>query len=330
MRYMNSSLTQNFPSQADVVIIGGGIMGASLAYHVAKLGRGDVVLVDQGPLWETGGSTSHAPGLVFQLGSSRTMTRLAQDTVSLLGQLEHDGRPCFHPVGGLEVATTPERHDELRRRHGLALAYGLPSALLTPEQAAELVPLLDPTVVLGALHTPADGIAKALRAVSAMTAAASARGLRAFGHCEVTGFDVRHGRVHAVHTSRGTLTAGQVAICTGVWGPKVAALAGLNLPLMPIEHQYAHTAALPELAEHASLEVAHPMLRHQDHSMYFRQHGDHCGIGNYRHEPRLVEPEAIRSPGADGHPATLPFTAEDFSAADAEARRLLPALAATS
>jgi glycine cleavage system T protein len=133
-----------------------------------------------------------------------------------------------------------------------------------------------------------------------------------------------------VHTSHGTVSAGQVAICTGVWGPKVAALAGLSLPLMPIEHQYAHTAALPELAEHASLEVAHPMLRHQDHSMYFRQHGDHYGIGNYRHEPRLVEPEAIRPPGAGGHPATLPFTAEDFGAAHAEARRLLPALAGSS
>src|ERR671935_981221 len=272
--------TEVFPSRAEIVIVGGGITGASLAYHLTKLGCSDMVLVDQGPLWETGGSTSHAPGLVFQLGSSRTMTRLARDTVSLLGGLEHDGQPCFHPVGGLEVATTRERHDELRRRHGLALSYGLPSALLTPEQAAELVPLLDPAAVLGALHTSADGIAKALRAVAAMTAAASAGGLRAFGHCEVTGFDVRHGRVHAVHTSPGTLTAGQVALCTGVWGPKVAALAGLNLPLVPIE-------------------------------------------------PRLVEPEAIRAPGAGDHPATLPFTAEDFAAAHAEARRLLPALAAT-
>ena len=237
MSYTAPQSPEHFPSHAEIVIIGGGITGASLAYHLVKRGCGDVVLVDQGPLWETGGSTSHAPGLVFQLGSSRTMTRLARDTVSLLGGLEHDGQPCFHPVGGLEVATTRERHDELRRRHGLALSYGLPSALLTAEQAAELVPLLDPAAVLGALHTPADGIAKALRAVAAMSAAAIAGGLRAFGHCEVTGFDVRHGRVHAVHTSRGTLTAGEVAICTGVWGPKVAALAGLNLPLMPIEHQ---------------------------------------------------------------------------------------------
>src|SRR5438045_457806 len=106
MRPTAPSATGNFPTQAEIVIIGGGITGASLAYHLVELGWGDVVLVDQGPLWETGGSTSHAPGLVFQLGSSGTMTRLARDTVSLLGRLEHDGQPCFHRVGGLEVATT--------------------------------------------------------------------------------------------------------------------------------------------------------------------------------------------------------------------------------
>src|ERR671937_268500 len=163
MSEARSAAHQRPPDSARAVVVGAGIVGASVAYHLAREGWTDVVVIDQGPLWETGGSTSHAPGLVFQLGSSRTMTRLAQDTLSLLGGLEHDGQPCFHPVGGLEVATTRERHDELRRRHGLALSYGLPSLLLTPEQAAALVPLLDPDTVLGALHTPADGIAKALR-----------------------------------------------------------------------------------------------------------------------------------------------------------------------
>jgi glycine cleavage system T protein len=315
------------PAGADVVIIGGGITGASLAYHLTQLGCTDVVLVDQGPLWETGGSTSHAPGLVFQLNSSRTMTRLAQDTVALLGALEHDGLPCFYGVGGLEVATTAERYDELLRRHGRAQSFGLPSAMLTPEDAATLVPALDPGAIIGALHTPADGVAKALRAVAAMTAAAGARGLRAYGGCEVTGFDIQRGRVRAVHTARGTIACGQAAICAGVWGPKVAALAGLTLPLMPLEHQYAHTAPLPQLAADAAVEVGEPMVRHQDSSMYFRRHGDHYGIGNYRHEPLLLEPEAIRPPGSDGHPATLPFTPEHFGEAHAEAGRLLPALA---
>jgi glycine cleavage system T protein len=313
------------PARAEVVVIGGGVAGVSLAYHLVRRGCTDVVLVDQGPLWETGGSTSHAPGLVFQLNGSRTMTKLAKETVALLHALEVDGLPCFHAVGGLEVATTEERHDELLRRHGRALSYDLPSELLTPEETAALVPLLDPGTILGALHTPTDGIAKAVRAVTAMAAAAREGGLRAFGDCEVTGFDVERGRVRGVRTSRGAIAADRVAICAGVWGPKVAALAGVALPLVPIEHQYAVTAALPELAPDAGAEVVHPLLRHQDHAMYFRQEGDRYGIGNYRHEPLLVEPEAIRPPG-DGHPATLPFTEEHFAAARAETDRLLPSL----
>jgi dimethylglycine oxidase len=325
--HVTASNHDSLPQKADVVIIGGGITGTSLAYHLSQLGCTDVVLVDQGPLWETGGSTSHAPGLVFQLSSSRTMTRLAQDTVALLGTLEHDGLPCFHPVGGLELATTAERHDELLRRHGRAQSFGVPSAMLTPGDAAALVPSLDPAAIISALHTPSDGVAKALRSVAAMTSAAGARGLRAYGHCEVTGFDIQRGRVRAVHTTRGTIACGEAAICTGVWGPKVAALAGLTLPLMPVEHQYAHTAPIPHLAADAAREIVEPMVRHQDSAMYWRQHGDHYGIGNYRHEPLLVEPEAIRPPGIDGHPATLPFTAEHFDEAHAEAGRLVPALA---
>jgi glycine cleavage system T protein len=325
--YVTSTNRDGLPDRADVVIVGGGITGASLAYHLTQFGCTDVVLVDQGPLWETGGSTSHAPGLVFQLSGSHTMTRLAQDTVALLGALEHDGLPCFYAVGGLEVATTAERHDELLRRHGRAQAFGLPSALLTPEDARALVGPLDPSAIISALHTPADGVAKALRAVAAMTGAASARGLRAYGHCEVTGFDIQRGRVRAVHTARGTIACGQAAICTGVWGPKIAALAGLTLPLMPVQHQYAHTAPLAALAANAGAEVVQPMVRHQDSSLYWRQHGDHYGIGNYRHEPLLVEPEAIRPPGIDGPPATLPFTVEHFDAAHSEIARLVPALA---
>ena len=141
------------------MIIGGGVAGASVAYHLAQLGRDDVVLVDQGPLWETGGSTSHAPGLVFQHNPSRTMTRFAQETVELFGALG-----CFHGVGGIEVAATPERWDELHRRYGRTQSYGLPAALLEPGQVQALVPLIDPERILGGLHTPTDGIAKALRA----------------------------------------------------------------------------------------------------------------------------------------------------------------------
>src|SRR3954468_17581650 len=120
------------PESARVVVVGAGIAGAGVAHHLAERGWEDIVVVDQGPLWETGGSTSHAPGLVFQHNASRTMTRFAQQTVGLFGELELDGLPCFHAVGGIEVAASEERWAELQRRLGRAMAYGIPAELLTP------------------------------------------------------------------------------------------------------------------------------------------------------------------------------------------------------
>ena len=119
--------------RAQLVVIGAGIVGASAAYHLAELGITDVLVLDQGPLFETGGSTSHAPGLVFQTNGSRTMCRLAQYSVDLYRGLETDEGPAWYEVGGIEVATTPERSEELKRRRGFARAYGIEeTGLLSP------------------------------------------------------------------------------------------------------------------------------------------------------------------------------------------------------
>ncbi|MDX6642160.1 MAG: dimethylglycine oxidase, partial [Solirubrobacteraceae bacterium] len=226
--------SERLPESARAVIIGAGVAGASVARHLAGFGWTDIVLVDQGPLFETGGSTSHAPGLVFELNPSPTMTKLAQETVALFTELD-----SFHGVGGIEVATTPERWAELDRRYGRALSFGLPASLITPEQVAGLIPLVDPSYILGALHTPTDGIAKSVRAATAMAREAEPAGLRAFGGCEVTGFDVARGRVRAVETTLGTVRTENVVLAAGIWGPKVGALAGVRIPLVPVEHQYA-------------------------------------------------------------------------------------------
>src|SRR6201990_1555080 len=166
----------SIPSSARAVIVGAGIVGASVAHHLAREGWTDLVIVDQGPLWETGGSTSHAPGLVFQRNPSHTMTQLARTTVEVLSGLELDGLPCFHPVGGIEVAATEERWAELDRRYGRARGYGLDAALLSPAEVVERIPLIDPDRIVGGLIVERDGIAKAIRAAEAMGRGAGAAG----------------------------------------------------------------------------------------------------------------------------------------------------------
>jgi glycine cleavage system T protein len=297
------------PESARVAIVGAGIAGASVAHHLAERGWEEIVVIDQGPLFETGGSTSHAPGLIFQHNGSRTMTRLAQWTVERLTALD-----AFHPVGSIEVATTGERWAELDRRWARARGYGLDASLLDPAAVAELIPLLDPATILGGFHVADDGIAKGVRAAQALC---RHEAITAIGDCEVTGLLVEGGRAVGVETVAGTLRAEHVVIACGIWGRQVSRLApGLNVPLVPVEHQLAYTAPLPELAGETR-EVVHPILRHQDHAMYFRQVADGYAIGNYRHEPRLADPE---------RPAELAFTPEDFASARAEAGRLLPAL----
>src|SRR3954463_285208 len=141
---MSGATGPSLPSSARAVIVGAGIVGSSVAYHLAREGWTDLVIVDQGPLWETGGSTSHAPGLVFQLNPSHTMTQMARTTVEVLSSLELDGLPCSPRVGGIEVAATEERWAELDRRYGRALGYGLDAALLSPAEVAERIPIPAP------------------------------------------------------------------------------------------------------------------------------------------------------------------------------------------
>ena len=208
--------------------------------------------------------------------------------------------------------------DELDRRWGRAQGFGLTDArLLTPAEVAGQIPLLDPSRILGGLVVASDGIAKGVRAAEAL---GRASGARAFGGCEVTGFDIARGRVRGVRTTLGDVAADHVVLAAGIWGAKVARLAGLQLPIAPVQHQYALSAPLAELAGETR-EVAHPILRHQDHSMYFRQHADRYGVGNYRHEPLLTEPEDIRAPGGAVQPSILDFTPSDFAAAAREAGR---------
>ncbi len=301
-----------------VVIIGAGVVGTNLADELTARGVDRVTVVDQGPLPLTGGSTSHAPGLVFQVSPSRTMTQFATYTVDKFSGLDLDGAWCFRKVGGLEVATTPERLADLHRRHGWLTSWGVESRLVEPDECVRLHALLDGDRVLGGLHTPTDGLAKAARAVVALARRAEARGARFQGSTRVVGIEQAGGRVTGVRTPEGVLPADVVVSCAGFWGPAVGALVGMDVPLLPLAHQYVKTGQVAELVgrnDEAS-EVGMPILRHQDADLYFREHVDRIGIGSYAHRPMPVRLDELDDGGeisASSMPSMLPFTEEDFA-----------------
>ncbi|MFI8299867.1 FAD-dependent oxidoreductase [Streptomyces nigra] len=308
-----------------VVIIGAGVVGAALADEISARGWTDVTVVDQGPVPATGGSSSHAPGLVFQTNPSRTMTHLARYTVEKLTSLDVDGEPCFLQVGGLEVATGPERLAELRRRHGWITAWGVEARLLTPDECVAAHPLLDPGRVLGGLLVPTDGLARAVLAVEAQLRRARARGVRVLDRHEVLDIRTADGEITGVRTDHGDLDADIVVCCAGIWGPRVARMAGMNLPLTPLAHQFAWTGPVPALAGQRE-EAVRPILRHQDAGLYYRDRFDRLGIGSYGHRPMPVRADDILPVDtAGGMPSVLDFTEDDFAPAWTETRSLLPA-----
>ncbi|GAA1882682.1 FAD-dependent oxidoreductase [Streptomyces durmitorensis] len=315
-----------------VVVIGAGIVGCSLADELTARGWTDVTVLEQGPLPAPGGSTSHAPGLVFQTGPSKTLTAFATYTVEKFGALEVDGLSCFNPVGGLELATTPERWADLHRKAGYAASWGIRAELVGPARCKEMWPLLDESKVLGGLHTPDDGLARAVLACRAQIERAHARGARFLDRHTVTGMEQEAGRVTGVVTDRGTFPADHVVSAAGFWGPVIGRMAGVDIPLLPLAHQYAKTGPLPELAgvNDPRTEASKPILRFQDRDLYFREHTDRIGIGSYAHRPLPVD--AFTVPAYDesaAMPSSFPFTEEDFAPSWEDCGWLLPSLRGT-
>jgi dimethylglycine oxidase len=318
-----------------VVIIGAGIVGTSLADELVLRGWTDVLVVEQGRLYAAGGSSSHAPGLVFQANPSKTMTEFAKYTVEKFSGLTLDGAWCFRQVGGLEVATTPSRLAELSRRHGFAQSWGLDGArFLDPDECLRVSPLLDKNVVLGGLLVPSDGLAKAVRAAEAQAGRAIEGGARVIGECTVSGIRTDDGRVRAVITDQGEIPADIVVSCAGIWGPRIGAMVGMATPLQPLAHLYAKTGrvdALARIAAPPDLENERPILRHQDRDLYFREHVDRMGIGAYGHRPMPVEASDLLAPAdAPVMPSIVDWTPADFAESWGWAQELMPALRETA
>jgi len=287
------------PSRSRVVIAGAGIAASSIAFHLARLGWTDVVVLDRGE--PVTGTTSHAPGLVGQLRSSASLTRMLMYSVSLYRTLQVEGVPGFDQVGSLRLASSSERIEELRRQAGFARAVGLEAHLVDAAEALELFPLMRPDGIRGALYLPSDGSAHAVTLAKAMIREAEAAGARFISNTPITSIEMEKARVRAVETAQGPIETEHVVIAAGIWSPLIARLAGMSLPLTPIQHQYAVSAPLPELEN-----VTLPNVRDPDNLVYVRQRGPTLVAGGYERAPRLFDAEAAAS-------SLLEFDADQFA-----------------
>ncbi len=313
----------DIPTRASAVIVGAGIVGNSLAFHLARLGWSDLVLVDKGPMPNPGGSTGHASNFIFPIEYSKMMMELTADSTRQYQELG-----VFTESGGIEVARTAERMTELRRRCSAAKAWGIPARLLTPDEVVKLVPYLDASVILGGASFPTVGVVDSLRAGTLMREQAQQLGaLTVLAGTEVLGISrSAGGRVSAVQTSRGDIETPVVAICGGVWSPRIARMAGAHIPLTPIVHQMISVGPIGLFAETTG-EISYPIVRDVDTNMYERQHGGDMEVGSYAHRPIIVAPDDIPSiEEAVMSPTEMPFTQNDFDPQLMQALQLMPDL----
>ena len=312
----------SLPAHARVVVIGAGIVGNSLAWHLARLGWRDIVLIDKGALPNPGGSTGHASNFIFLTDHNKEMAAFTLDS---LRQYEELGVATI--CGGIEVARTDDRMQELTRRMSSSRAWGIESELISPARVRELVPFIDETVILGGFHTPGVAVVDSLRAGTLMREKAQELGaLSVAGGVEVTGLVVENGRIRAVETNQGTTEAETVVIACGLWSPRIAAMAGASIPLTPAVHQMIDIGPVP-LFQQTAGEIAFPIVRDVDTNMYERQNGSGFEIGSYAHRPILMDPDDIPSIEASAlSPTQLPFTQDDFDPQLEQALELFPAI----
>jgi 4-methylaminobutanoate oxidase (formaldehyde-forming) len=279
------------PDRARVVIVGGGIVGASVAYHLTGLGWTDVLLLEQGRL--SCGTTWHAAGLVGQLRANESGTRLVQYSAQLYAELEdRTGLSAgYEECGGVTVARTPARMTQLLRTAATAEAFGLECELLTPSQARDRYPVMQVDDLVGAIWLPRDGKANPTDTTQALARGARRLGARLAEKVRVVGIDVEQGRVRGVRTDHGDVEAEVVVNCAGQWAKQVGALAGVNVPLHSAEHFYVVTE--PFAGVHPDL----PVLRDPDGYTYFKEEVGGLVVGGFEPEAKpWVSPDRIPYP----------------------------------
>jgi 4-methylaminobutanoate oxidase (formaldehyde-forming) len=270
----------SLPDRAQIVVIGGGIIGCSTAYHLARDHKADVLLLEQGQL--TSGSTWHAAGLVGQLRSSASITQVLKYSVELYKRLaEETGLETgWKMTGCLRLATTPDRWTEFRRLATTARSFGMEMHLIPPDEVKRMWPLMDTSDLIGASWLPTDGQASPSDITRSLAKGARMQGAKLVEGVRVTGFRREGDRIVAVETTEGEVLCEKVVNCGGQWARQIGAMAGIEVPLQPVKHQYIITEALPGLSTDA------PTIRDPDRRTYFKEEVGGLVMGGYEPDPQ--------------------------------------------
>ncbi|MFA5775708.1 MAG: FAD-dependent oxidoreductase, partial [Ilumatobacteraceae bacterium] len=298
----------DFPSRAKVVVIGAGIVGNCLVGHLSKLGWSDMVLIDKGPLPNPGGSTGHASNFIFPTDHNKEMALL-----TLASQRQYTELGLNNTCGGIEVARSPERLEEFKRRMTSAKAWGIDAKLLTPAEIKELVPFINEKILLGGFYTPSVSVVDSLQTGTLLRESAIKAGhLAVFANTEVLDLEVENGTIKAVVTNKGRIETEYVVIACGVWSPRLAAMAGATIPLTPAVHQMADVGPI-DVLQKSNAEVAFPIIRDMDTFCYERQTAGSMEVGSYAHRAIFHHPDDIPSiENSALSPTELPLTQDDF------------------
>ena len=267
------------PSQAQAVVIGGGVGGASIAYHFALMGWKDVVIIERHEL--TAGSTWHSAGLVGQMRSDANLTRMMHYSTDLYRKLKEETGvdTSWREVGGLRLASSAERMEENKRLVGMARSFGVAMELVSPKQAHDMFPLMSLEGVLGAAFTPNDGSIDPTGLTNALAVGAKKRGVKIFTNTNVEKINVKNGRVSEVVTDKGTIKTEVVVNASGLWGREVGKMVGLDLPVVPMAHLYIMTKPIEGVTH------SFPNLRDPDLLVYWREEVGGLVTGGYERQP---------------------------------------------
>jgi 4-methylaminobutanoate oxidase (formaldehyde-forming) len=267
------------PAQAQIVVIGGGIIGCSTAYHLAKEHKADVVLLEQGKL--TSGSTWHAAGLVGQLRSSASITQVLKRSVELYRTLEAETGLAtgWKMTGCLRLAATDDRWTEYKRLATTARSFGMEMELISPAEVKRMWPLLETSDLVGASWLPTDGQASPSDITQSLARGARMHGARIHEGVRVTGFEMAGDRIAAVVTTAGRIACETVVNCAGMWAREIGAMAGVGVPLQPVKHQYIVTEKID------GLTPGLPTLRDPDRRTYFKEEVGGLVMGGYEPDP---------------------------------------------